>query len=72
MNIERGKASSSDKIIDGIACNSWLTEQLHGTPMYFALKNGLDRKNCTDAYKTCGISQELFESTFDAFQKFLL
>ncbi|XP_044745974.1 uncharacterized protein LOC123307646 [Coccinella septempunctata] len=72
MNIEKGAASSSDKIIDGIASSPWLTEQLHGTSMYFALKNGLGKNNCSDTYKSCGVSEDLFESTFDALQKFVL
>ncbi|XP_045479483.1 uncharacterized protein LOC123684312 [Harmonia axyridis] len=71
-NIEKGKATSSDKIIDGISSSTWLTEQLHGTSMYFALQSGLNKTNCEDAYKTCGVPGYLFETTLDTFQKMIL
>ncbi|KAL3285598.1 hypothetical protein HHI36_000127 [Cryptolaemus montrouzieri] len=69
VNIKKGQATSSDKIIDGVSSSSWLLEQLQGTPMYFAVQDGLDGHQCDQIYTKCNLPTNTVESVVDTFQK---
>ncbi|KAK9884148.1 hypothetical protein WA026_005099 [Henosepilachna vigintioctopunctata] len=43
-NLKEGKASSTDKIVDGIISSPWIINQLQDTFMYTAFQNGVEEK----------------------------
>ncbi|KAK4884479.1 hypothetical protein RN001_000750 [Aquatica leii] len=58
--ISNGKATSADKIIDGIITSDWINNMVDGTPIHSALKNGLKGISCSREYNTCKLSQKTF------------
>lgn len=53
-----GKATSTDKIVDGLATNSWINKLVDGSVFQAAIDSGLRGDNCSEEYKQCTIDQE--------------
>ncbi|XP_044729021.1 uncharacterized protein LOC123292429 [Chrysoperla carnea] len=57
QNVALGKSASVDKIIDGIASNTWMRHFINGTAIDNAIQDGYKSdKNCSNTY-SCQLNQ---------------
>ncbi|XP_066262505.1 uncharacterized protein [Euwallacea similis] len=58
QNVTRGKGSSSEKILDGLANSKWIQEYALNPLFKEAIINGIEDKNCTAIYARCRLNHE--------------
>ncbi|XP_074042420.1 uncharacterized protein [Leptinotarsa decemlineata] len=56
-NVESGRGTSLDKIIDGVASNEWLLTFVNNTSIYTSVRNGLSNATCIEEYNNCKVSR---------------
>lgn len=68
-NISVGQATSRDKIIDGLITNEWLNKVVEGTAIQSAIRNGIDRADCSNEYSACKVNENTFAAFIQQFTK---
>ncbi|XP_066147494.1 uncharacterized protein [Euwallacea fornicatus] len=58
QNVTKGKGSSSEKILDGLANSKWIQEYALNSLFKEAVINGIEDKNCTAVYARCSFNHE--------------